>query len=81
MRQVKRYADWKGRNKTTFICKHGYLFIERAKRINFLKLSDCTMVLGYMINIQMSIVFLYKEREISGICNENTMPFTLTPSK
>lgn len=27
------------------------------------------MVLGYMINIQMSIVFLYKN-EISGICNE-----------
>lgn len=58
----KRHIDWKGRNKTSFIHKDMRLCVEKSNESTkkLLKLTrECNEVVGYKVNIQKSIVFIY----------------------
>lgn len=65
----KNYKDWEGKNKSVFIGDI-IVSVENLKQLtkktktSLLELiNDCSKVVGYKVNIQKSITFLYTNNE------------------
>ena len=68
-RRNKRHPNWKGRNKTVFICSwHG--IVQREPKDSTKKLleliNEFSKVPGYWMDIQKSVAFLYANNELTG---------------
>lgn len=59
------YADWKGRNKTVFICLQHDCLCRKFQRIfkQTLKLCKYSKVPGCMVILQSSVAFIYASNE------------------
>lgn len=62
---ISIYADWKGRNKTVFICIQHDCLCRKFQRIfkQTLKLCKYSKVPGCMVHIQSSIAFIFASNE------------------